>query len=182
MYQDGVCFHLPGLHQLNQIEDHTSRSVHFAGGRVEASVPFSKSFTVQFWVWSGIINKNEPINNHIAELNGLNLNLINKQKSLQFKFLNTLRRVDIDGIEPRSWNLVTLVANPNSYEIWVNDVHHFDFKHDIITSDNVKVLRLVFGGDIEGKADFHGKIDEIAFFDRALTSKEIINLYKSSNP
>ena len=43
-------------------------------------------------------------------------------------------------------------------------------------------MRLVFGGDIEGKADFHGKIDEIAFFDRALTSKEIINLHNSSNP
>ena len=182
LYQDGVCFHLPGLHQLNQIGDHTSRSVHFAGGRVEASVPFSKSFTVQFWVWIGIINKNEHINNHIAELNGLNLNLINKQKSLQFKFLNTLRRVDIDGIEPRSWNLVTLVANPNSYELWVNDVPHFDFKHDIITNDNVKDMRLVFGGSIDGKSDFHGKLDEIAFFDRALTSKEIINLYKSSNP
>ena len=55
LYQRGVGFHLPGVHQLNQIEDHTSRSVHFAGGRVEASVPFSKSFTVQFWVWSGII-------------------------------------------------------------------------------------------------------------------------------
>ena len=182
LYQNGVGFHLPGLHHSSQIEDHTSRAVHFAGGRVEAIVPFAKSFTVQFWLWSGIIKTNELVSNHIAELNGLNLNLINTDNDGPFKLISKFKRLDIAGIEPRSWNLVTLVANPNGHEIWLNDVRHLDFKHDILIPDNTKEMRLVFGGASDGKADFHGKLDEIAFFDRALTSKEIKTLYKSSIP
>jgi hypothetical protein len=182
LYQNGVGFHLPGLQHSNQIDDHTSRAVHFAGGRVEASVPFAQSFTVQFWLWSGIIKTNEPVNNHVAELNGLNLNLINTENDGQSRLISKFKRVDIAGIEPRCWNLVTLVANPNGHEIWLNDVRHLDFKHDILIPDNTKEMRLVFGGASDGKADFHGKLDEIAFFDRALTSKQIKTLYKSSIP
>ncbi|MAD23779.1 MAG: hypothetical protein CMO44_06345 [Verrucomicrobiales bacterium] len=182
LYQNGVGFHLPGLKHSNQIEDHTSRAVHFAGGRVEATVPFAQSFTVQFWLWSGIIKTNEPVNNHLAELNGLNLNLINTKNDGQSKLITKFKRVDIAGIKPRCWNLVTLVSNPNGNEIWLNDVRHIDFKNDILTSDNTKEMRLVFGGTSDGKADFHGKLDEIAFFDRALTSKQIKTLYNSSIP
>ena len=76
----------------------------------------------------------------------------------------------------------TIFLCPNGHEIWLNDVRHLDFKHDILIPDNTKEMRLVFGGASDGKADFHGKLDEIAFFDRALTSKQIKTLYKSSIP
>ena len=49
-----------------------------------------------------------------------------------------------------------------------------------LNSKKNEKMRFVFGGDSMGKVDFHGKLDEIAFFNRALTSKEIINLYNSS--
>ena len=51
---------------------------------------------------------------------------------------------------------------------------------DIPPDPNKKMI-LVFGGSRDNKIDFHGDLDEIAFFNRVLSSKEIKNLYNSAN-
>ena len=67
IYRGGVGRHLPGVHSAKVKEDHDSRAAHFAGGRVEVTVPASESFTVQFWMWNGVINNNITVNNLVAE-------------------------------------------------------------------------------------------------------------------
>ena len=180
IYKGGVGFHLPGFNHSNKNEAHNSRAVHFAGGRVEAIVPYAQSFTVQFWLWNGIIKTDELVNNQIADLNGLNLNLINTENYAQSKLIFEPEKIDMTGIKPRRWELVTLVVNSKGYELWINKDQQLKFKKGMLNSKKNEKMRFVFGGDSMGKVDFHGKLDEIAFFNRALTSKEIINLYNSS--
>ena len=41
-----------------------------------------------------------------------------------------------------------------------------------------KSRSFVFGGSVDGNIDFHGKLDEIAYFNRALKREEITFFYQ----
>ena len=181
LYQGGLGFHVPGLYPTGKSEDHLSRAVHFAGGRIHASVPYSNSFTTQFWFWNGIIKKDTLVNNTLADINGLKISLINTPDESVSKLRVKEGELEISGIEPRRWHLLSVIIKPKLLEIWLNGVQYLKMKVTDIPPDPNKKMILVFGGSHDNKIDFHGDLDEIAFFNRVLSSKEIKNLYKSAN-
>ena len=52
---------------------------------------------------------------------------------------------------------------------------HLDENWEPNRNEFAPKMKLVFGGSNDGLMDFGGKLDEIAFFNRALTSDEIKN-------
>jgi len=169
----GVGRHLNGAHGPDIKEDHDSRAVHFAGGRVEVSVPVSASFTVQFWMWNGVINNNDTVDNIVVDWDKVHLRLANVKKGSDPVLTLTPGRFALQAVDPRKWHLVTAVIRPKRYELWLNAERVLD---EVLTSHHTtdaNTRRFVFGGSADGKSDFHGKLDEISYFDRALKSDEI---------
>jgi hypothetical protein len=66
-----------------------------------------------------------------------------------------------------------VVGRPGNYQLWVNGVKHLDEKWEPNRNESAPKMKLVFGGSDDGLMDFVGKLDEIAYFNRALTSGEI---------
>jgi hypothetical protein len=169
----GVGRHLQGIQGSEVGEDHDSRSAHFAGGRVEVAVPASESFTVQFWMWNGVINNNITVNNLVAEWHRAHLSLANVKKDSDPVLTLVPGRVSLKTVEPRTWHLVTVVVRPDRYELWLNGERVLDEPSAPHYKNEDETRRFVFGGSAEGEIDFHGKLDEIAYFDRALSAQEI---------
>ena len=169
----GVGRHLPGMHDPKTGEDHSSRAAHFAGGRVELNVPASKSFSVQFWMWNGMINKTTSVENIVADWDKVHLQLANFKEGSDPVLTLIPGKVALRTVEPRKWHLVTVVIRPNRYELWLNGERVLNEPSSSHYENNTETRRLVFGGSSEGNLDFHGKLDEIAYFNRALSGKEI---------
>ena len=175
IYRGGVGRHLPGVHSTEVKEDHDSRAAHFAGGRVEVTVPASESFTVQFWMWNGVINNNITVNNLVAEWHRAHLSLSNAKKDSDPVLMLVPGRVSLKTVEPRTWHLVTVVVRPDRYEICLNGERVLDEPSAPHYKNENETRRFFFGGSAEGEIDFHGKLDEIAYFDRALSAQEIFS-------
>lgn len=172
-YRGGVGRHLPGVIPAGQREDHTSRAAHFAGGRIVADVPRSESFSIQFCLWNGVIKNNEMIENLVADWEGMQLALVNLHKGSDPVFTLVPGRVPLAKVAPRRWHLVSVVVRPGKYEIWLNGKQIIEDEHDLHDQTNRSKMRLVLGGSEVRNIDFHGNLDEIAYFTRALTVDEI---------
>ena len=141
-------------------------------------VPVSKAFTVQFWIWNGVINNNESIENLVAVWDRVNLSFANFKKGSDPVLTLVPGRVSLQTVEPRTWHLVTAVIRPDRYELWLNAKRVLDEELTPHYVSDSKSRRFVFGGSADGTIDFYGKLDEIAYFDRALKSEEISSFHQ----
>lgn len=83
-----------------------------------------------------------------------------------------------------NWNNMVLVytLDDNTIKFFVNGNLLYQEVGVVVNSENVNDADLWFGSDVSGYADdFPGKIDDIGFWNRALTEQEIQNLFTSSN-
>ena len=171
-YKSGVAFHLSGYrHSKGAITD--SRAGHFAGGRVVADVPKTSSFTVEFWLWNGAIKSPFGRDSLAAEFAGLHLRIVEQTNVEEPVLTIAPGRLGMAAVSPRKWHHVVVVGRPGNYQLWVNGVKHLDEKWEPNRNESSRKMKLVFGGSDDGLIDFAGKLDEIAYFNRALTPGEI---------
>jgi len=104
---------------------------------------------------------------------------------LRFRGVNTssysaLRLVDAPGsLEIGTWNFITWRFDEGVVDVFLNDnlvgSHTFNFTELMATEGPLELAR-------DSPADtefFHGAIDELCFFKRALTDLEVNNIFKS---
>ena len=169
----GVAFHLPGYRHPTEKEKHASRAAHFAGGRVVAEVPATEAFTVEFWLWNGAIKSPRGRDSYVAEFAGLHLRIFEVTNVKEPVLTIVPGRVGRAPVSPRIWHHVAVVGRAGNYQLWVNGVRHLDEQWELNHNGQSPKMKLVFGGSDDGLIDFAGKLDEIAFFNRALTGEEI---------
>ncbi len=181
-YEPGVAFYLPGYRHPAVEEDHTSRAAHFAGGRVVAEVPAAEAFTVEFWLWNGAIKSQQGQDICVADLGGLNLRILN-MTNIEERVLSVIPgRKGRATVSPRHWHHIVLVGRPDNYQLWVNGKRHLDERREPKQNNTSDIMKLIFGGSKDGLMEFGGKLDEIAFFSRALTEGEIQKHFSATNP
>jgi hypothetical protein len=171
-YKSGVAFHLSGYRHSNEAIT-TSRAAHFAGGRVVVEVPKTSSFTIEFWLWNGAIKSPRGRDSFVAEFAGLHLRIFGVTNVEEPVLTIVPGRVGRAAVSPRKWHHVVVVGRPGNYQLWVNGMKHLDEKWEPNRNESAPKMKLVFGGSDDGLIDFAGKLDEIAYFNRALTSGEI---------
>ncbi len=172
-FKPGVAFHLPGYRNPTVEEDHASRSAHFAGGRVDVKIPRSDTFTVEFWLWNGAIKSLQGRDSIVAELAGLHLQILGVTNVKEPVLTIVPGRVGRAVVPPRKWHHVAVVGRPGNYQLWVNGMKHLDEKWELNRNESSPQMKLVFGGSDGELIDFGGKLDEIAYYDRALTPVEL---------
>ena len=180
-YEPGVTFHLPGYPDPLAREAHTSRAAHFAGGLVVAEVPATEAFTVEFWLWSGVMKSQQGQDICVADLGGLNLRIL-KVANIQDPVLSIAPgRIGSAYITPRRWHHVVFVNKSDNYQLWVNGKRHLDERSKEQKRNSLDTMKLFFGSSRDGLMEFGGKLDEIAFFNRALSEDEIRKHFKAAH-
>ena len=181
-FRPGVALHLPGYRHPTVVEDHTSRSAHFAGGRVVAEVPANEAFTVEFWLWNGAIQSPRVRDSFVAEFAGLHLRIFENSNIKEPSLTIVPGMEGMATVPSRKWHHIAVVDRSGNYQLWVNGVKYLDEQSEFKRRGGSPPMKLTFGGSENGLIDFAGKLDEIAFFNRALKGEEIQQHFKAANP
>ena len=178
-------------HQVSPINS----AVHFAGGFLETRLDdVPETYTLELWFWNGLPNDAREITGVLYSLSvekadpfpGEYFGLSGKSKGLSFysgptDFVANADPVTIahlsgkTEIAPKTWHHVALVRSGKRVAVYL------DGRSEIDASDTTNVAPvknpgwLRMGGRMVGNhaANFEGKLDEVALYDRALSADEI---------
>ncbi len=184
--EPGVAVYLPGAGEP------ASRAFHFAGGRVKSQVKLGDNYSVAFFMWNGLPVDVRTVTGyafsrgrdgdkdhgehlgiggtHTAEAQG-RLILFNGNTPDQLLTGKT-------KLALKAWHHVVLVREGTKARVYLDGKAEPDLEGELpvkIESDDVFV-----GGRADNFANWEGKLDEFALFDRALIVEEITGLYQAS--
>ena len=203
-FEPGVALHLPGpgsgtglspepdLTPSNFSHDQINRAVHLAGGRLRLPVRPGREYTVSFWFWNGLPHDARPVTGYlfshgpdaVAGAPGEHLGIGGTHRpDLDGRlFLFNGNRLDeiLPGhtlLSPRTWHHVALVRTGDRFRVHLDGhpIPEIDgsFRHTASATP-----RDVFvGGRSDGFAGLEGRVDEVAWHDRALPPDEIHGLF-----
>ena len=207
-YQDGVAFYLPGPGSgsgfLPNPELKSSnlsgpaginRAVHFAGGRLKADLDkLSPSYSVEFWFWNGFPTSARAVTGYLfsrgrnadQEAAGDHLGIggtypDTEAGKLFFFNGNRLNRVLAGKTELalRAWNHLVLVRDGKRVTVYLNgnSTPEISGEAEISVPEDAEFF---FGGRCDNFANFEGKLDEVAVYNRALSAAEAGQHYQAA--
>jgi hypothetical protein len=192
-YEPGVVFFLEGPRSNSFCqENEVNRAAHFAGGRLESRLPeLGDRYSISLWFWNGMPNDARDTSGWLIS-RGRDYGLdphsehvgIGGTASEPGKLIY-LQGNDQDGanpvvgrtsIERWTWNHVVFVRDGKTVRMYLNG----DPKPEIETESPAQFPpsfdQFFFGGRSDNAANWEGRLDEIAVFDRALSAKDIKEL------
>ncbi|HWB98586.1 MAG TPA: LamG domain-containing protein, partial [Bryobacteraceae bacterium] len=176
-YEDGVAFFLPGPESAGFSGTQVNRAVHFAGGRMLASVPgLAADYTIEFWFWNGLPNTARSITGYLAAPGGGPALAIGGTGSSPGR-LTLGGAAGTTEIQPKTWNHVAMVQQGGRVSVYLNGNRKPELAGQAggTPSDQIYV-----GGSQDREFTFEGKIDEVAVFGHALTEAEIASHYQAA--
>ncbi len=183
-YDGGVALYLPGPN-TSRFGTHTNRCVYFAGGRVTAQPNVTgNQYSVALWIRNELPHTSRPVTgylftrgvNHAAGAPGdcLGIGGTHSNAGRLFVFNGNERSDSIAGkteLEVGRWYHVAMTRTNERVRVFVNGELDIDEKLPITYPDGCNQFQI--GGRNDDFANFDGKIDEVAVYDRALTQEEV---------
>ena len=189
-FESGVVCHLPGVEGGGFPKLHQSRAANFAGGRINSKFETDNNYSVSLWFRNGLRNDARPVTGYFLSrgepenkdapgdhvgIGGLaghsgKLIVFNGNKS------NDLLNGKQDLVKGRWYHLV-FVRNQEKIKAYINGKEEISGDLEITYSGS---NHFFIGGRNDGFANFQGRIDEVAFFDRPLSAVEIGALYETA--
>lgn len=208
MFEAGVALYLPGASRTVGFQppppetpnafsrDQINRSAHFAGGRVRATLPqLKETYSIELWFWNGLTNNARPVTGYFfsrgsdgdksAAGDHLGLGGTHQPGRVgKLMFSNGSERNTVlagrTEVAWREWHHVVLVREGRRVTVYLNG----NTKPEISGEADITVApgekSLFIGGRCDNFANFEGKLDEVAAYDRALSSEEIAAHYQAS--
>ncbi len=183
-YEDFITFYLSGPEGEKFSGEKINRCALFAGGRMRSRVnELGDHYTVSLWFWNGFPPDARQITGYLfsrgpSDVRGDHLGIGGKagpQGKLFFSNGDTRKRVALEGkteIPMRTWTHVVLVRQGESIRVYLNGKLEISGKSPIQYSPHFQTLYV--GGRNDKKFCFEGRIDEVAVYNRVLTSDQII--------
>ncbi len=197
LYEPGVVFFLEGPRSDAFCQPgETNRAAHFAGGRIDARLPdvfampsrrLKDRYSVSLWLWNGMPNKGRETagwlfsrgrNHGLAHGDHLGIGgTASEPGKLIF-----LHGDDRDGAKPVvgrtvierwTWNHVIFVRDGDQVRIYLNGKPQPEISLKSPAGFPPSFDQLFFGGRSDNSANWEGRLDEIAVFERALSAKEL---------
>jgi putative membrane-bound dehydrogenase-like protein len=177
------------------------RAFHFAGGRVKSQVKLGENYSVAFFLWNALPADARPVTGYAFSrgrdgdaLHGEHLGIggnaklhfapTDKEPPSQGRLIlfngNTADQLLIGKtkLALKAWHHVVLVREGAKVRVHLDGKPVPDLEGELpvkIESDEVFI-----GGRADNFANWEGKLDEVAIFDRALTLNEASALYQSA--
>jgi putative membrane-bound dehydrogenase-like protein len=206
-FEDGVALYLPGVdgrlgYQPPQPPApnafsgaRINRAAHFAGGRVRASVPLDENYSVELWLWNGLLADARAVAGYVFSRGA------DGDKAARGEHLGIggTFRADLIGklilfngnerdevlvgrttLALRAWHHVVLVREGGKVRVHLDGQADPEisgaFAHTVPPGENTVFI----GGRNDGQFNFEGKLDEVALYPRALAETEITAHYQAS--
>ena len=184
-YEPGVVFHLPGIRR--------SRCAHFAGGRVASEMAKdSEQYSTSFWFWNGVQHDARPVTGYLfsrgadgdEEAAGEHLGIGGTHShGGRLIVYNGNERKDLLAGERdlgiKKWHHVAIVREGGNITVYLDGQEEIRSKLPATHGGSKSIF---FGGRNDNFSNLEGRMDEIAFFDRVLTAKEVRRMYAASAP
>lgn len=160
---------------------------HFAGRKLSATLKELKdSYTVEMWFWNGLPND-------LRRVTGMLFACNDASDVRQGEFLtiggtgNAPGKLVICGtvtgrtaIAPKTWNHIALVQDGERVAVYLNGNREPEISFSDSSLAKVRSKQIFIAGDASNAANFEGKIDEVAIYNRALAPDEICSHYQQS--
>lgn len=184
-YEGNVVFYLKGPQATVFSGDTVNRAPHFVGGYLNSRLVFEGDvYTLDFWFWNGLPSDARAVTGHLFALGANRDQIVLAGKLFSERLIfavgekDKLMLVGNSVIHPKTWNHVSLVRQAKMVKVYLNG--HLEISGQAEPQPFVQNESWLIGGRPEGEFNFEGKLDEVAFFDRALSSDEIAALHKLS--
>jgi hypothetical protein len=189
VYEPGVVFFLDGPRSdLFSASKEPNRAAHFAGGRLRARVApnsLDGDYSVSIWFWNGMpANGREVTGWMFSRGHNHGLGAGSDHLGLGGTAGHAGRLIYQHGDNPAavvggkteikrwSWNHVVLVRSGGTVRVYLNGWAEPEIEMDV-TAAGGSIDELFLGGRSDGAANWEGRLDEVALFNRALTPDEI---------
>ncbi|MCC7374350.1 MAG: HEAT repeat domain-containing protein [Verrucomicrobiales bacterium] len=208
-YESGVAVYLPGVGsgegvspqpQLTasafSLPDGINRAPHFAGGRLRTSVGKGAAvYTTEFWFWNGLTNRARPVTGYLFSkgqagdlaARGDHLGIGGTDASAPagrlFAYNGNEKKQLLLGttiLPERTWHHVVLVRSNETMTVYLDGRTEPEIAGALPSTMPEGAVELFFGGRNDGFAGLEGRIDEVAVYDRALTSADVAAHFAAS--
>jgi hypothetical protein len=202
-YEDGVAVYLPGAQSnadaISAILENPSlfsgpqinRAPHFAGGRLRAELAqLGTRYSIEFWFWNGLpsdvrsetgylFSRGKSGDQAAGDHLGIGGSARDGGMAGRLFFSNGEADSLVIGhsmVGLRQWQHVVLLRNERDVAIYLDGRQEAAGKVDSTVPEGV--ASMFFGGRCDNIANFEGKLDEVAVYDRTLSTLEIEQHYK----
>jgi hypothetical protein len=187
-FQGGVALFLPGPNSPGfSAGKAVNRAVHLAGGRLSARINTGEEYSVQLWFWNGLPTDARPVTGYLlafgtdaddrlaADCLGIGGTSVAPRR-LFFGNGDTTSRIWVGktAIASKTWHHAVLVRKRGHVVVYLDGQPDFEIAGDAGNRTTERPTELTIGGRREDTAGFEGLIDEVAFYDRALGSNELL--------
>ncbi|WP_164104137.1 LamG domain-containing protein [Candidatus Laterigemmans baculatus] len=186
IYEPEVVYFLEGPHSDQFCRDgNVNRAAHFAGGRMRAHLPeLDDQYSVSLWIWNGMPADARPVSgwffsrgpNHGLAPAGEQLGVggtgehAGKLIFQQGDGSPTAGRTEI----PRwTWAQVTMVREGDEVRVYLNGNEEPEIVATASQTPTAAAKEIFLGGRSDNQANWEGRLDEIALFDRPLRGEEV---------
>lgn len=198
VYEPGVAFYLEGPQSAGFCaQKHINRAAHFAGGRMKATLPgLTDRYSVEMWFFNGLPKDARAVTGYLFS------RAINQAKDapgdhlgiggthLQDKAAGKLFFYNGDELKQllvgkteiplKTWTYVALVRDGDRMTLYVNGYPEPEIDAQAEVSYPNSMEQFFIGGRYDNIFNFEGKIDEVAVYDRLLSSQEVAKHYAAS--
>jgi hypothetical protein len=188
----GVAFHLPGPPLADyERAGAVNGAPHFAGGSLRAATGrITDTYTVELWFWNGLpvdargvtgflFSRCGPQGQEGLAIGGTN-GAMGKVVFTSGTNAAQPALVGQTAIRPKTWNHVVLVRQGRSVRVHLNGQTAPEVAGEAACFADSKGSFLSLGGDPQNAAPIEGRLDEIAFYPRALKPADIAAHFRAS--
>ncbi len=189
VYEREITYYLEGPCPAHFCMDNEiNRAPHLAGGRLSARLAgLSDHYSVSLWLWNGMPNDGRAVSgwffsrsrNHGIDAYGDHLGIggtnAHTGKLIFFHGEDANTAVAGNTVIPRwQWQHVILVRDGRTVRVYLNGRLEIETKASADFPPDYSLC--FFGGRGDNECNWEGRLDEIAVFDRALSTREISRL------
>ena len=189
-FEPGILCHLPGVSGAGFPDEHKSRSAHFAGGRVVTEANVGDEYSVSLWFWNGLRTDARPVTGYffsrgetdhpLAPGDHVGVGGTAHARGRLIVFNGNQENQLLEGKQLLSkdrWYHLVFVRRGMHVEAYI------DGRKEIggtLKPTYGEANDIFIGGRNDNFANFEGRLDEVALFDRALSSAEVGALFESA--
>ncbi|MDA1165633.1 MAG: hypothetical protein O3B13_21260 [Planctomycetota bacterium] len=186
VFEPDVTFFLEGPHSDGFCENgETNRSAMFVGGRLRSRIrQLGDDYSISLWIWNGMPDDSRDVTGWLFSRgpdHGLSAwsdhlgvgGSAGHSRRLIFFHGNDTEAVSAGNTEiPRwQWQHVAFVREGQSVTVYLNGKKEIETA--VTTGFPVGFDRVFFGGRSDNDSNWEGRLDEVAVFDRVLSSEDV---------
>lgn len=188
-YERDVAYYLEGPKSANFCANgNVNRAPHLVGARIRARMAtLGNQYSISVWCWNGMPNDGRDTSGWLISRGADHgLGVFSDHLGIGGKSGNTGRLIFFSGMNEKNlvagkteiprwqWQHVVLVRDKNTVRAYLNGA--LELETESVIDPFKAPSECFFGGRSDNEANWEGRLDEIAVFDRALKAEEVAKL------